>query len=94
MRKPFLNIPVVQGDEVLKAWHNLLLELFGFRVSPESLSPAFSCGKMDEVYLTINSNDVDTCIQISHPALIFQYGQSLFAHTQLARILQASSSSA
>ena len=36
---------------LLKAWHNLLLELFSFRVSPESLSPAFSGGKMDEVCL-------------------------------------------
>ena len=46
----FMNL-VVQVGDALQAWHNLLLELFGFRVSSESLSPAFSGGKMDEVCL-------------------------------------------
>ena len=81
-----------------KARHNLLLELLDFRVPPESLSSAFPCRKMDEVWLIKNnSTTANSRIYLYFtflfidPALTFWYGQSPFAHTQLARILQASS---
>ena len=85
-----------------KARHNLLLELLDFRVPPESLSPTFPCRKMDEVWLHVYNKKQFHNGQLMHififktsffiyPALTFWYGQSPFAHTQLARILQASS---
>jgi MFS family permease len=66
--------PVVQGDDTSKAWHNLLLGLFGFRVPPEPLSPVFSGGKMDEVCLI----STPRC-QHLYPDLLSSFNISIWA---------------